>query len=86
MLNSYSFTYTDLFTHLSAIGKYHKTMKGDRKLSLDKFNYDELITSGPFERNWRGIIIALLVIAAMCSLIILATLLITPCKNPIIYA
>uniref|UniRef100_A0A8R1XPH9 Uncharacterized protein n=1 Tax=Onchocerca volvulus TaxID=6282 RepID=A0A8R1XPH9_ONCVO len=37
-----------------------------------------MITSGPFERNWRGIIIALLVIAVMCSLIILATLLITP--------
>uniref|UniRef100_A0A1I7VEA1 Dipeptidyl aminopeptidase-like protein 6 n=1 Tax=Loa loa TaxID=7209 RepID=A0A1I7VEA1_LOALO len=38
----------------------------------------ELITSGPFERNWRGIIIALLVIAAMCSLILAAALLITP--------
>ncbi|VDP12673.1 unnamed protein product [Onchocerca flexuosa] len=43
-----------------------------------EFRFQELITSGPFERNWRGIIIALLVIAAMCSLIILATLLITP--------
>lgn len=38
----------------------------------------ELISSGPFERNWRGIIIALLVIAAMCSLIIATALLITP--------
>ncbi|VDO08613.1 unnamed protein product [Brugia timori] len=45
-----------------------------------ELNLEELISSGPFERNWRGIIIALLVIAAMCSLIIATALLITPCE------
>ncbi|VBB25576.1 unnamed protein product [Acanthocheilonema viteae] len=44
----------------------------------ENFPSKELISSGTIERNWRGIIIALLVIAAMCSLIVAAALLITP--------
>ncbi|VDK68501.1 unnamed protein product [Litomosoides sigmodontis] len=38
----------------------------------------DLLDSGPLERNWRGIIIALLVIGAMCSFIVAAALLISP--------
>uniref|UniRef100_A0A915CFT9 Dipeptidyl peptidase family member 1 n=1 Tax=Parascaris univalens TaxID=6257 RepID=A0A915CFT9_PARUN len=39
---------------------------------------EELVVAGPLERNWRGIGIALFVIAAMCSLIVAAVFLFTP--------
>ncbi|VDM26858.1 unnamed protein product [Toxocara canis] len=40
--------------------------------------FRELVVASPLERNWRGIGIALLVIAIMCSLIAAAVFLFTP--------
>ncbi|MFH4975137.1 hypothetical protein AB6A40_001846 [Gnathostoma spinigerum] len=50
----------------------------DKELDLLEANDEELIVQSPLERNWRGTIIALMVIAVMCSLIALTTFLLTP--------
>ncbi|KAK0425923.1 hypothetical protein QR680_009458 [Steinernema hermaphroditum] len=39
---------------------------------------EELVSGNPQERNWRGILTALLVISAMCSVIFAAVLILTP--------
>lgn len=40
----------------------------------------ELAATSPQQRNWRGILTALLVIVIMCSIIAIAVLILTPCK------
>lgn len=40
----------------------------------------ELAATSPQQRNWRGILTALLVIFIMCSIIAIAVLVLTPCK------
>lgn len=43
-----------------------------------KYLFQELAVSSPNERNWRGIFIALLVIAAVLGLIVFSIVLVSP--------
>ncbi|KAL3103666.1 hypothetical protein niasHS_000302 [Heterodera schachtii] len=53
-------------------------MQSSSGLIGDAAGEEELSVASPQERNWRGIATALLVIVAMCSIIALAVLVLTP--------
>ncbi|KAK6050859.1 hypothetical protein COOONC_11637 [Cooperia oncophora] len=55
-------------------------------IRLDHVMLQELASGGPQERDWRGIATALLVIMAICSLIALAVLILTPMSAAIDYS